>query len=392
MNLFELIKKIGVSGLLDIVVMSAIIYSALVLFKRTRAIFVVIGMFIVGFAYFFARLIDLPLTKMVFQSFFTIFLVAIVVIFQEEIKHFFEQIAGRSFLRNIRGNVTGRLQPEMVESLVRALWALAREKIGALVVIRGKDPIIRHLDGGFDLNGELSEPLIRSIFDPHSPGHDGAMIIRGNQISQFACHLPLSRDLRKTQATGTRHAAALGLSELTDAFCLVVSEERGSITLARNGELHLIADAEDLSNEIESFYREIAPQKAMRPWADFITRNYIEKIVALLITCAMWFFLVHESELEYRTYHVPVAYGTPSRGYAVSVVDPAEVDVTFSGSRRAFYFVDVRNLSLNLARFKSRPGIQVQRVSQSNIVAPQNLKIESVHPEAISLTVEAVVK
>jgi diadenylate cyclase len=388
MHLIELTNKIGVSGLLDILVMSMVIYTALVLFKRTRAIFVVVGMLIVGFAYFFARLVDLPLTKMVFQGFFTIFLVAIVVIFQEEIKHFFEQIASRSFLRNIRGNVTSRLQTEMVESLVRVVWALAREKIGALIVIRGKDPIIRHLNGGFGLNGELSEPLIRSIFDPHSPGHDGALIIRGDQVSQFACHLPLSKDLRKTQATGTRHAAALGLSELTDALCIVVSEERGSITLAHNSELRPIADAEKLRMSIESFYREITPRLVRRPWIDFITKNYREKAIALCFTIALWFFLVHESEIVYRTYQIPVEYINIVHEFKVSEIAPIEVEVTLSGTRRAFYFVKAGDIGLNLTRYRQKQGQQIQRISQSNIIAPQHLKIESVHPDAITLTVE----
>jgi diadenylate cyclase len=387
MKIPQIFHEIGVSGLLDIVFMTLIIYFALLWFKRTRAIFVVVGMFIVGLAYFITRLFDLPLTKTVFQGFFAIILIAVVVIFQEEIKYFFEQIASRSFLRNIRGKVKIRLPQKEVEILVRTLSALARERIGALIVIRGNDPIIRHLDGGFNLNGEMSEPLLRSIFDPHSYGHDGAVIIRGNIVSQFACHLPLSKDLSKTQRTGTRHAAALGLSELTDALCIVVSEERGTVSLAHGGTLRETVDSEDLSRKIEAFYREITPHADKKPWWDFITKNYREKTIALFITCALWFFVVHESRIEYQTYPVAVGYSNLPDGFAVTSILPALVEVTVSGPKRSFYFIDANDLRVTLSLFNAKKGDIAKTISLSHITVPNALSIETVEPGEVTMTI-----
>jgi uncharacterized protein (TIGR00159 family) len=392
MNLLGLFREVGVFGLIDIVFMTLIIYYALVWFKRTRAIFVVVGMFIVGLAYFITRLLDLPLTTTVFQGFFTIILVAVVVIFQEEIKYFFEQVASRSILWKIKGKFTIGLPSREVVILVRTVNALARERVGALIVIRGKDPIIRHLDGGFDLNGEMSEPLLRSIFDPHSFGHDGALIIRGDKVSQFACHLPLSKDLNKTQRTGTRHAAALGLSELTDALCIVVSEERGTISLARKGDLREVSDAEDLSRELESFYREVAPQADTKPWWDFILNNYREKAVALFITIALWFFLVHESKIEYRTYSIPVSHSNLPGGFTVSSIVPSEVEVTLSGPKRSFYFMNATDIQINLMLLDAKKGDVVKTISRSKITMPEALTIETVKPGNVTVKVEAAGK
>ena len=387
-----LFREVGLSGLLDIVFMTILIYFALIWFKRTRAVFVVVGMLIVGLAYFITRLLDLPLTRTVFQGFFAIIIVAVVVIFQEEIKYFFEQIASRSFLRNIRGRVRLTLPRKEVEILVRTASALARERIGALIVIRGNDPIIRHLDGGFDLNGEMSEPLLRSIFDPHSIGHDGAVIIRGNIVSQFACHLPLSKDLSKTQRSGTRHAAALGLSELTDVLCIVVSEERGTISLANGGNLRETANSEDLSRQIEAFYRQITPHAEKKPWWDFIINNYREKTIALVITCALWFFVVHESKVEYHTYPIPINCSNIPGNLTVSAIQPAKVEITLSGPKRSFYFVDANDCKVNLSLFNVKKGVLLKPISRSHLTVPEALSVETVQPEKVKVTIEETKK
>jgi diadenylate cyclase len=390
---FKLIAhEIGFSGLIDIVFMTIIVYYAIIWFKGTRAIFVVVGMFIVGLAYFITRQFDLPLTRTVFQAFFTVILVAVVVIFQEEIKYFFEQIAGRTFLRNIRGRVSIRLPRKEVEILNRTVSALAREHIGALIVLRGKNAIIRHLDGGFNLNGEMSEPLLRSIFDPHSIGHDGALIIRGDRVSQFACHLPLSKNLQAIQRTGTRHAAALGLSELSDALCIVVSEEHGSISLARNGKLWKVHDANELSSEIEAFYREVDPKADKKTWWSFAVKNYQEKVVALIITLILWFFLIHESKIEYRTFPVTVSYSNLPDRYLVKSIVPAMVEVTLSGPKHSFYFVKANNLSINLTLFNAKKGVNEKRISLSHINVPNALSVETVEPREVLISVDIISK
>ncbi len=153
-----------------------------------------------------------------------------------------------------------RLSREEVEILVRTLTDLARDRIGALVAVRGNDMMVRHLEGGQECNGKLSEALLKSLFDAHSIGHDGAVVVKENRISQFSVQLPLSKNMKKLGNRGTRHAAALGLSELCDALCVVVSEERGTISVARNGELTEVSDPKQLAMILEGFYRDMNPK------------------------------------------------------------------------------------------------------------------------------------
>src|SRR5512145_1561872 len=160
---------ITISEIIDIVVVATLLYTAIVWAQRTRAALVVRGILVFGGIYILARYLDLQMTAWIFQGFFAIFLIMIVVIFQEELRQFFERIAVWSLARK-------RVPPlgaSTADIMVRTLADLAKERVGALIVIRGNDPLERHITGGIPLDGKLSAPLIKSIFDPHSPGHDG---------------------------------------------------------------------------------------------------------------------------------------------------------------------------------------------------------------------------
>lgn len=384
----EVLESLGVSDLLDILFMTIVIYSALLLLKRTRGGFAVLGLFIFGAAYLIARQLDLTLTTTVFQGFFAIILLAVVILFQEEIKQFLEQLASRSLIQGRRLRRHDGLDRKQVGVLVDAAANLARQKTGALIVIRGKDPIARHIKGGIDLKGELSEELIGSIFTPSSPGHDGALIAEGNRVTAFSCYLPLSKNLRSLQRTGTRHAAALGLAELTDALCLVVSEERGTISVARHGVIHTVADSNELKTIVNSFYDEIHPTSETRQWKSFFKKSYKELATALGVTLVLWFFFVHEAKLDYQTYLVPVEYGSLHSNLSVQKIDPPEVEVTFSGPRRAFWFVHKNRIKINLKFFTERKGTFRKTITRSDVSSPEGLMLESIEPNQVSVKIE----
>jgi len=386
MDFISIIKEIGISGFLDIIVMSVIVYLILVWFKRARTAFVVIGMLMLGAAYLLARQLELSLTTSVFEGFFAVIIIAVVVIFQEEIKHFLEQLASRSMVRNRLAKKLIPVAHKDVDILVRTLDGLAREKTGAIIVLRGKDPIVRHLVGGTDLDGEISEPLLRSIFDPDSPGHDGAVIVQGNRITEFSTHLPLSKNIRMLQGRGTRHAAALGLSELTDALCLVVSEELGVISIARNGTIRRARDADDLQATIESFLEEVAPSRDTKTWSGFLKRNYREKAIAIGVTIVLWLFFVFGSKADYRTYLVPVRIVDLPANLSATTISPAEVELTFSGPRRSFLFVGSEDFSIELPMQDARRGTRTRSIPRSNILFPKGLTLQSIEPTEVSVT------
>jgi hypothetical protein len=281
-----------------------------------------------------------------------------------------------------------RLSHPEVETLVRTTVDLSKEKIGALIVIRGKDMLIRYLNGGVDLDGRLSEHLLKSILDPHSIGHDGAVVIERGRITKFACLLPLSKDSRSITHTGTRHAAALGLAELTDAFCIVVSEERGSISVAHEGVIKKITSGEELSMMLGRFYEKIRPVRVKNSLQDFFVKNSREKIIALGVAVALWFALVYGSKLVYKTYTVPIKYSVLPSTMTVTEIHPKEVDVTLSGPHRAFYFFDKRDITVFLKLWNLEEGPQEIKISDADLLFPKKFVFESIEPPAVSVSVE----
>jgi diadenylate cyclase len=208
--MFNPFADIRLTDVIDIGFVAVLLYTVIVWLERTRATFVLIGIFIFGAIYILARQLGLQLTSWIFQGFFAIFLVVIVVIFQPELRQIFERIA----LWSLGPKASRSVRSETLDVLTRTLADFGKERIGALIVIRGNDLLERHILGGIDLDGRISEPLLKSIFDPCSPGHDGAVIVEGDRVSRFAAHLPLSRDSQQLSLVGTRHSAALGLSQL----------------------------------------------------------------------------------------------------------------------------------------------------------------------------------
>lgn len=266
---------------------------------------------------------------------------------------------------------------------------LSRESIGALIVIRGKDLILRHLEGGVELDGKLSEPILKSIFDPHSAGHDGAVIVEKNRISQIGSHLPLSKNMKKLGQSGTRHAAALGLSELSDALCLIVSEERGSISYANKAEIKEIEDANALSRLLEKFYKVIAPEEEKKPWQHFFKKNYREKVIALVMSLALWFVLVDGSKLVYKTYEIPVEYAKLPKSVTEVKTDPEVVEVSFSGPRRSFYFANANTIHLILRTLDVRKEKQSVFISNSDVTfSNKKVVLENVEPRRINVEID----
>lgn len=336
-NIIELSKEIGISGFIDIAIVTLLICVILVWLKKTRAAPVITGVIIVVIVYALAHQFGLELTATVLKRFFAVILVALIIIFQQEIRYLFEQIGAWGLNPNIMRRKQQVFSTKEIEILARTLNDFAKDKFGALIVIRGKDILDRHLHGCVELEGKLSEPLIRSLFDPHSMGHDGAVVVDNGRITKFSCHLPLSKHFNMLGNQGTRHAAALGLAELTDALCLVVSEERGSISIARNGELQQIG-FEQLNLQLESFYEEMNPSMRSARWHKIFTKDYKANVLSIILAVALWFVFIHDSKFIYKSFDVPIEHTQMPPEYHITEMVPDEVTVTFLGPRRAYYF------------------------------------------------------
>jgi diadenylate cyclase len=373
--------------IVDIIFVAVLLYTAIVWARQTRAAFVVRGILILGGIYILARYLDLQMTAWVFQGFFAIFLIMIVVIFQEELRQFFERIAVWSLTRKR----VPALGSNTADILVRTLSDLAKEHVGALIVIRGNDPLERHITGGIPLEGKLSGPLLKSIFDPHSPGHDGAVLVEQDCITRFAAHLPLSKNLTQLTHAGTRHSAALGLAELTDALCIVVSEERGAISVARDGKLREVENLQQLGAAIESFLRTKFPSTQQSNISlQFFRENWIAKAISLSLAIGFWYIFVPGSKTVQVSYRIPVSVENLPADLRVEEIEPPVVNATFSGPRRAFYLFDASRIRVAIDVSMAELGRRTFNISEQNIRYPKELTLQELNPSTLRLSVKKI--
>jgi len=381
-GLLDSLLEIRLADAVDIVLVTFLVYAGIVWIRRTQAGLVAGGIVILAGLYIAARSIGLQLTAWLLQGFFAIFLIIVVVIFQEELRQLFERLALFSLRRS------KRVQPpaSSTDILVEAASDLARDRIGALIVLQGEQPLRRHVRGGIEMGAKLSVPLLKSIFDPHSPGHDGAVIIDGDRIAFFAAHLPLSTDFQQLAGVGTRHSAALGLAELTDALCLVVSEERGRISVARAGELRALRDANELARVLAAEQAARMPERSFRSIVrQVLFANWFERLAALAVVLGLWLLFVPGSRPAEMILRMPVEVVNLPQGATVESIEPTEVQATFLGPRRAFALLTSRDLAVMVDAGRAKPGQRTFSIGDENLRHPPSLTVQNLQPRRVKV-------
>lgn len=226
--------------LVDVLVLAWLIYRGLLIIRGTRALLSLVGLLLAAVAYVLSGYFGLNAMHWVLDNLFVYAFLGLLILFQEDIRRALAR-AGGVFTRANTPSEAHRL-----ESVVQAVFALAERKIGALVVIERSGSLDPYIEGSQRIDARISSELIQSVFHPTSPIHDGAIVIREDRIVAAGVFLPLSLSKDLSKHLGTRHRAAIGLSEATDAIVLVVSEERGTVTVVQGGQLTAIADTNDL--------------------------------------------------------------------------------------------------------------------------------------------------
>lgn len=371
------------TDLVDILIIGVLIYMVLVWLKKARARLMLIGMGTIGLVYLLARYLGLYLTTMALQAFFAVALVMILIVFQDDLRHFFERIAVIGLTRRRRA---GTPYDRTIDILLSALDNLARKKIGALIVIKGRDPLDRHLEAGIDLDGLLSHPVLESLFDPHVPTHDGAVIVEGDRIVRLGCHLPLSINVAEIGRFGTRHAAALGITEHTDALALVVSEEHGTVSVAEDGRMRHQKDMSHVRSALCGFYRQRFPERRGMGVTHALLRNVPEKIIAALLAVAIWATFGMRTEIIRRDIVMPVEYRNLASDRVIKDSKIKEVTVTVSGTEQAFGLLkDVKaTFSLDLSNIGDGENRLVLTKEQVRNIS--GVTIAAIHPEEITLS------
>jgi len=379
-------QQLTLSSVLDISIVSVLIYFALLWFRRAKAMRVGLGFMTLGVIYLVAGQIGMTLTTSLFKGIFTIFLLSMVSIFQEDLRRFFEKV---SFWKSEATLFRRRTLDPLLDTTMK----FSRARIGALIVLKGRDPLDRHLDGGHPLGGQISAALLDSLFDPHSDGHDGAVIIEGELVTQFGVHLPLSRNIDPRSGLGTRHSAALGLSELCDSLCIAVSEQKGTISVARDGHLSIYTKRMEVEQDIEKFlaHKRLAPHYAQKKWTALF-RHPVEKILAILLGLLLWLLLVQGFRPARKAFSVTVHPQNCPTTLRVENVTPTEVFITLAGLERDFSDKNPRFLKAFIDLSEMHIGNHEIELTAENFNLPPSLKVIEIIPQTITVSLVPIPK
>lgn len=234
---------------LDILALSVVLYRVLVVMQGTRAAQSLIGLAMIGALYLASDQLGLAAVHWVLDKLFVYVVIALLILFQDDIRRALARAGGTLF--GARANGASRpSDANAMEEVVKTAFSLAHRKIGALMVIERQASLEPYVEGAHPVDAVVSAELLQSMFHPSSPLHDGAVVITNGRVVAAGVFLPISLSKDLGRSWGTRHRAAIGLSEETDGLCVVVSEERGTVALVSRGEVTPIADTNDLRQRL----------------------------------------------------------------------------------------------------------------------------------------------
>ncbi|MEH7377165.1 diadenylate cyclase CdaA [Neobacillus drentensis] len=246
---FELWKYLA--SIVDIVLVWYVIYKLINVIRGTKAVQLLKGILVILLVRVVSEFLGFQTLSWMMEQAITYGFLAIIIIFQPELRRALEQLGrGKFFSRS--SNLDDEDPEKTVEAIVKATEYMAKRRIGALISIERETGMGDYIETGIQLNSNISSELLINIFIPNTPLHDGAVIIQKNNVAAAACYLPLSESPFISKELGTRHRAALGISEVTDSVTVIVSEETGHISLTMNGELHRAINTEQLKELLTS--------------------------------------------------------------------------------------------------------------------------------------------
>lgn len=268
---YLMIPKFGVTDMVEIVIIAALIYEVMVWIKNTRAWMLFKGIVILLAFVLLATVFKLTTILWIANKTLNVGIIATIIVFQPELRKALEQLGRKNFLNNIftfddSKATSERFSDRTVTELVKATYELAKHKTGALIVIENEIKLTEYERTGIQIDAEISNQLLINIFEHNTPLHDGAIIIRENRIIAATCYLPLSDNMELSKELGTRHRAGVGVSETTDSLTIIVSEETGKVSVAIGGKLVRNVDGDSLKQELVKLQNKTTDSKRFKIW------------------------------------------------------------------------------------------------------------------------------
>ncbi|MBU1138426.1 MAG: diadenylate cyclase [Proteobacteria bacterium] len=373
--------------LLDILIFALAVFYLSRTLRASGTWKIAVGLIVAGVVAMIATMIGLRGVEWIFSNLSQFALIVLIVIFQPELRKILERTT--TLLRN-QTQADLHSLPNLIEE---TLFELAGRKWGAIIVLPGNDPIQQWITEGVKVDAIPSLPMLVSIFDPNSPGHDGALIMEQNRISRIGVHLPLSESKKLSDAFGTRHHASLGLAEKTDSLVLTVSEERGKISIFRDGEMVPVREKGEVAAHI------LAHSKNSGSNLSIIGLGAGKKFLPLLLeigaslmVATLFWTLVIMSKIETREmiFTVPIQYTGLQENLVLDRDIPSEVKLYLEGSSSLLSTMDLSQLRVQVNLNEVTEGDQVVALTGQNVVVPRRVKVTDINPSSIKISVKAL--
>lgn len=386
-------------NLIDIFIIAALIYSLYMWLKGTRAYHILIGLGILGILYSIANWSGLLLTSQILQYLLGVTLLLIIVVFQPEIRQLLERVSPLVIFRLQSSPVSRRILKEITE----ACFELSEKRIGGLLVFPRATGISGVVQHGVKLDSLVSQELIVSIFHPSSPIHDGAIIVEKDRVVEAATYLPLSTREHLPPRYGTRHRAALGVSELGDTFCVVVSEESGEVSIASGGDISATADREKLWQALEKSLLPIeiprsrlSPREAwkkiiaLRPGYRFNRSNLSAKLASIGVACLLWFMLIGRQQSEIAITAALEFQNIPTNIELISS-STGEVNVRVRGPQGSISTLTADQVRVMVDLDDIEPGTRTMPLTEANVELPFGVEATSIDPRSLTIRSDRIV-
>jgi uncharacterized protein (TIGR00159 family) len=364
----------------DILFLTVVAYQLYEWFRETRALRVIIGLAVLGGIFSIAKMWGLFLTTRVFQILWQVLLILLLILFQTEIRQVLERVSPLRFLRSRRRG----FRRTFAKDLADTLFDLAADGTGALIVLTRDDNPAEFIQAGQKIMALPDAALIKSIFNRHSPAHDGAVIFSQDRLTHMGCILPLSENENIPKHYGTRHRAALGISEKTDAVCLVVSEERAEVISVVGGKATVWQDPASMAAQLKEWTGgpEIQMPKIQTFLTEIFVQNWKSKLSALAMVSIAWVALASQQEIE-LTVTAPIRYLNIASGLAVNEDAVKTVELTLAGRRNSIRSLAERDIQVLVDLNRLTAGPHYLNLSARNVDLPLALKIQSMLPQKI---------
>jgi diadenylate cyclase len=370
---------------LDILILTYIFYRLYLWLRKKKALRMVVAILSLPLFYLLAQWIDLPLSVWGLQNLWPVIIIVLVVIFQQEIREVLGNISIPSFFFGRTEGLTSKINDKIAE----AAYQMANKKMGGLIVLQRGDDLDEFLREKTLLDSEINEDILISIFNSQSPLHDGAVIIQGGRIRYAAALLPLSKSTSLPKEWGTRHRAGVGITEVSDGECIIISEERGEVLIASQGKVEKKKGKEDLKESLADWTPIGDSKDEEKAWPKKILGDGPTKALFLSLVCILWIFIIGIRQGEVSL-NIPIEYYSIPQNLVIVGEPPKEVNIRLKGSQRLLSSVKTDYVRVQVNLSNAHKGTNQISLSETDIATRPGITITHFYPRNLRLVLSPV--